>query len=613
MDGRRRGTGGGAAVRPDLATIFGARQRKPRQAVSKSLHAKTTRPDEPSCSPTTVANVPAEECHRLVASAANPVVPQSCRQTEAISKRKMPSYDDRLAKGRKTSSMEDVHDVDDILLARAQWHANPDSPDITQRNQPVISSMTSSAVISVDSGGITSALVDDQGPVCDSKVSQTFENPLPRRLVRSSRAAALMNAAASKKVEESQSQRRLTDFNSVIKPKPSDKADSVVATHDSLLCEKKVSSAKSGEDVWITARRLVSTSLPLPTRLMSLEKIFSALETTMRVYKARHRQSVTFPELIAGVQGITQMTFTKSLLAQIVYLFPNGYSLHNKVVKNRESGRNENFLAVSLVELPGIEGINQFQRNKERADLFSELLKQFLFAFYVSWIKSAHPELLADVEACGISKTKSWHPGFPIDRCPPVPRCTLPAPAMSATSYELARLVGGGSAAREASDVVENQAKALPDCNIHELDVPDSLKDVPISLIQKIRLREAANNAMVKQHGNRKDIQNSLDLHSLPDLLMLVHGIFSSLGRPSMFFSALITQLKFKLKDRFVSEASILNRTNLLLELLPKFCQKVVDGRVEAFRVDATLNLGDLRRQLRSEIQKRTLNTETPI
>ncbi|SPQ98572.1 CDT1 Geminin-binding domain-containing protein [Plasmodiophora brassicae] len=346
----------------------------------------------------------------------------------------------------------------------------------------------------------------------------------------------------------------------------------------------------------LDAKRLLTPGLHLPVRLEELLTAFNAVETTVKFHQTRRRQSVTFPELATGVQSITKRTFTRSILAQIVYLFPDGFKLHIKSCKDPDTGRTEHLLAVMGTALPGSGDRNDFENMKHRSSKFESRLRDTTYSWYCKWMAKAHPgeavPPLKDLE--------SWRPDFPIDSCPPVARCVLPVPTNAApSSSDLARAVGGGPAERDANAAVTHAANDGDHESIKSEDVPDQLKGAPLGLIQKIRMKEAAAKQRQAEVGTEKQIASASDISALPALAMLIYGMFSTIGRRSMAYREVVEKLHFKLQYQFVSEASLEARLRLLLEHAPEFCQRVQDGRADAFVVDMTRDICKVRDQLR--------------
>ncbi|XP_055531823.1 DNA replication factor Cdt1 isoform X2 [Wyeomyia smithii] len=306
--------------------------------------------------------------------------------------------------------------------------------------------------------------------------------------------------------------------------------------------------------------------LQLPYKYRCLAELFNRIDTVCAMFYNRKEQ-ITFKKLKPAVQRMARKNLYESHLAQIKTLFPDAFNLSLELTKNYGSvTKHETYQLVikpNIKEKPCTTNKNDEDANvirnaqnqsmnpqaiTERSQKFSRLL--------LSKVMDAHQKFLLSLDPpmhIAREKLTCWHPQFDLESCPDIEQAALPQPP-NVERFSSAKDVL--SAARnlfncsttmeralqrveekkrqnavEQSSQLTNKTNIAPPVSTAETKSKpehiyhDGLKNVPKSLLEKIRAKQAAK--ALDQMTRRPSIeQQAIKYGRLPELARHLRNVF---------------------------------------------------------------------------------------
>lgn len=316
--------------------------------------------------------------------------------------------------------------------------------------------------------------------------------------------------------------------------------------------------------------------------------MFRAVDTTCSMLHNR-KETVTFVKLKPSAQEMLKRNITEKHLAQIKHLSPNMYTFTREKLRNfgTTSKRDEYDLVITPVLVNGTTGSPTDSMN---SNVVLERRRSF-FNMLIEKVKDHHEEFLSTLDPpMNVSRNnlKSWHPQFDLERIPDVECSDLP-PNPDIEKYSTAQDVL--SKARElftnnpriekalrkvaeakANEKLKNEsgegsqtAKPLTLVEAMSEDITfinPALKNVPESLLQKVRARQAEK-ALQTMTRTLMQSENILLHQRLPELARIVRNLFVTEKKCVLPLETVLS----KLDNSFASKLSCTDLTNLLKSL----------------------------------------------
>jgi len=257
----------------------------------------------------------------------------------------------------------------------------------------------------------------------------------------------------------------------------------------------------------------LSPSLVLPLKYKKLKKQFSSLDTVLRFLFNRGQRGC-WHKVQECVKSFTQSNFTKDDLGRIKYVFPSAFRYSLGKIEFVENGRmikDDNHLLIESNFDANDESICVINGQKQiDCGFSSRRLKEFhlnliniLNGHHQIFLSEKYPNLLIDE-----SKLMKWHSGFDINNVPEIPISSLPAPSKndkitSARSIleqiksrqdemlekKLKKFQNKKEVKKQVEDaIIEKPPEEKPEPK----PVPKKYKNIPASLLEKVRKKEQA-------------------------------------------------------------------------------------------------------------------------
>ncbi|EDS33520.1 DNA replication factor Cdt1 [Culex quinquefasciatus] len=296
-------------------------------------------------------------------------------------------------------------------------------------------------------------------------------------------------------------------------------------------------------------------ALQLPYKYRCLGELFKCIDTVCAMFHNRKEQ-ITFRKLKPAVQRMARKNFYESHLAQINTLFPDAFLLSQEMTKNYGSAtKHETY---QLVIKPNVEekaakpvdDDSNVIRNAQNTSMNPQILIERCQKFnrlLLAKAKDAHEKFLLALDPpMRIAKEKltRWHPEFDLESCPDIAQTPLPLPpnverfSSAKDVLSTARnLFNCGTAMERALDRLEEKkrqestvtsdATPTPTEPPTKTDDPvqSALKNVPKSLLEKIRAKQAAKalDQMTRRPSQEKE---AITYGRLPEIARHLRNVF---------------------------------------------------------------------------------------
>lgn len=294
-------------------------------------------------------------------------------------------------------------------------------------------------------------------------------------------------------------------------------------------------------------------ALQLPYKYRCLGELFKCIDTVCAMFYNRKEQ-ITFRKLKPAVQRMARKNFYESHLAQINTLFPDAFLLSQEFTKNYGSAtKHETY---QLVIKPNVEEramkpmdddanvIRNAQNTSMNPQVLIERFQKFN-RMLLAMAKDAHEKFLLGLDPpMRIPKEKltRWHPEFDLESCPDIAQTPLPQPpnierfSSAKDVLSTARnLFNCGTAMERALDRLEEKKRQDSGTNSDAPNpteplrtddpVQSALKNVPKSLLEKIRAKQAAK-ALDQMTRRPSQEQEAIKYGRLPEIARHLRNVF---------------------------------------------------------------------------------------
>ncbi|XP_014662178.1 PREDICTED: DNA replication factor Cdt1-like [Priapulus caudatus] len=337
----------------------------------------------------------------------------------------------------------------------------------------------------------------------------------------------------------------------------------------------------------------VPPTLSLPYQYKVLSEMFRSMDTVVGMLYNR-LETITFNRVKAAVQEMCRRTFEKKNLAQIKSVHPSAYVFRQE--KGLKCYDNKTHSSAFQLTLEPV--VNDDQGTKdggqkiphlsasallERKTTFHRNLIAIVKQHHKEWLeKQARPMTVPD------DKLVRWHPKFPLDEVPDVEESELPeVPVVQSYTTAAAVLDKARGIVSERSEkalekvVVEQEAakKNPPNldddkkaeravgCQPKVPPMSSQLKGVPLSLLEKIRAKEASK---LQQTMTQPDSDNKKTamMARLPDLTRILRTYFVTEKKTVVAMDPAVLNLSHSYRT-VLSTGEVEAHINLLAELVP--------------------------------------------
>lgn len=303
------------------------------------------------------------------------------------------------------------------------------------------------------------------------------------------------------------------------------------------------------------------SSLLLPYKYRCLEELFKCIDTVCAMYHNRKEQ-ITFKKLKPAVQRMARKNLYETHLSQIKTIFPDAFIFSQELTKNYGSAtKHETY---QLVIKPNVDEtkkstkpvdedaniIRNAQNHTMNPQVMTERYQKFN-RLLLAKTKEAHEKFLLSLDPpMKIAKEKlvRWHPEFDLESCPDVEQAELPQPpnverfSSAKDVLSTARnLFNCGTPMERALERLEARKclneeqtpsllpKTTADINGVEKTTEDpiqtALKNVPKSLLEKIRAKQAAK-ALDQMTRRPSEEKETLKYSRLPEIARHLRNVF---------------------------------------------------------------------------------------
>lgn len=298
-------------------------------------------------------------------------------------------------------------------------------------------------------------------------------------------------------------------------------------------------------------------TLQLPYKHRVLLEIFKAVDTVGAMYFNR-KEKITFKKLKPAVQRMLRKNFYEKHLAQIVKLFPTAFNLHQEKMRNFGSTSKTDYYQLVIIPNTLYNETKPTDSTLKYCSMSPQMLierAQKFQNFLLEKVHDEHEKFLATLETpMNVTRRvlKRWHPEFDLEACPEIEEGALPqAPHVEkyssaqdvlsaarnlfncSTPMEraLERLEAKKTEQRLNEKNQEMNVKTEPSATpqtptIEKSNKTDALlKGVPKSILEKIRLKQAAKalDTMMRNPVHEKEIAI---YKRLPDLARHVRNVY---------------------------------------------------------------------------------------
>ncbi|XP_065212952.1 DNA replication factor Cdt1 [Planococcus citri] len=281
-------------------------------------------------------------------------------------------------------------------------------------------------------------------------------------------------------------------------------------------------------------------ALILPHKYLVLKEVFRSVDIITKI-KTDRGEMITFDKLKRDVQKMLSRNFEESRLGQIKAVYPESYEFSRERVKVACSTEERyqlviNRLSHTVKKDDDSEPIEL--TNSERLKIFHERLLIKTKTYHQEFLSKLDPPIVVESD-----KLKQWHAEFELDNVPDVVPEPLPQPPVQyevftaksvlARAHDLTSVNKRMERAVSAVAAEENKETKVsepstPSTPTSTADIPrlkKALKNVPKSLLEKIRAKQAAKAAetMTQTPAEAKE---AIMLSRLPELARIMRNVF---------------------------------------------------------------------------------------
>ncbi|XP_055603634.1 DNA replication factor Cdt1 isoform X2 [Uranotaenia lowii] len=304
-------------------------------------------------------------------------------------------------------------------------------------------------------------------------------------------------------------------------------------------------------------------ALQLPYKYRCLAELFKCIDTVCAMFYNRKEQ-ITFKKLKPAVQRMARKNLYESHLAQIKNLFPEAFTFSQDLTKNY--GSVTKYDTYQLVIKPNVEEKTNVKTIDEETNVIRNAQNQAMNPqvmilriqkfnrILLERAKDAHDKFLRNLDPPMIiakNKLTRWHPEFDLESCPDVEQTPLPIPpnverfstakdVLSTarnlfncnTPMERALERLEQKKRQENAETVTSQttapattAEIIPPAPKQADPFQSALKNVPQSLLEKIRAKQAAK-ALDQMTRRPSQEQEAIKYGRLPEIARHLRNVF---------------------------------------------------------------------------------------
>ncbi|XP_076056063.1 chromatin licensing and DNA replication factor double parked [Oratosquilla oratoria] len=379
-----------------------------------------------------------------------------------------------------------------------------------------------------------------------------------------------------------------------------------------------------------------SGTLLLPYKYKFINEVFRAVDTVASLMHNRH-EVITYSKLKPAVQEMMKRAFSEKYLGQIKSVFPMAYIFKQERKKNlgghgsRQEGEDHQLtVAVNMKYKKSPAGCNlmeklddgflgslpKFEYRKmdsvvivERRNIFHNALIEILKQHHKEFLESLDPPIIDSLD-----NIRRWHPDFPLEDVPDVEVSDLPQPP-NIEKFNTARLV-----LDKAKDMIsanpkleravkEAAEKSMPKTQEEEVAVTappnlnTALKGVSLSLLEKIRAREAAKATREMTRSNTETREIEI-LSRLPEIARIIRNIFVTEKKAALPWEMVAAKISSS-SSSMLAPSEVDKHLHMLIKEVPGWCtqHKVRAGLF--LKIDKTQELSSVITKLESIIRER--------
>ncbi|XP_019557937.3 DNA replication factor Cdt1 isoform X2 [Aedes albopictus] len=304
-------------------------------------------------------------------------------------------------------------------------------------------------------------------------------------------------------------------------------------------------------------------SLQLPYKYRSLVELFKCIDTVCAMFYNRKEQ-ITFKKLKPAVQRMARKNLYETHLAQIKTLFPDAFEFKQELTKNYGSATKNEYYQLIIKpnveekEPVKIEDEDNIIRNAQNQSMNPQIMIERYQKFnriLLAKAKEAHEQFLLQLDPPVViekHKLTRWHPDFNLENCPDIELGDIPQPP-NVERFSSAKdvlctarnLFNCGTAMEKALERLEEKKRlnatdnpanrpststvssSQEDPAKKKTDNPfqSALKNVPQSLLEKIRAKQAAKalDQMTRRPSQEKE---AIQYSRLPEIARHLRNVF---------------------------------------------------------------------------------------
>ncbi|KAF6737426.1 DNA replication factor Cdt1 [Oryzias melastigma] len=387
-----------------------------------------------------------------------------------------------------------------------------------------------------------------------------------------------------------------------------------------LVC----SSERPAYQRYHTLARDIPPGLVLPLHFRLLAEMFRSMDTVVAMLYNRS-ETATFAKIQQGVQDMTHRRFEQNHVGQIRTVFPEAYTLkQEKNIPTFTSGAKKGQYQLT------VEPIIVSDQNQARPVLSASRLLERRRVFHqnlISLVKQHHQEFLSSLVppvSVPDDKLTRWHPRFNVDLVPAVPASLLPQPPHRetlSTAQEVldrARLLINPKMEKALTSAAQRvQLRTAPSSETSGVQkvaepaapaglVPESLKGVSQSLLDRIRAKEAQKLQAVMTRDPAQE-ERLLMMSRLLELARILRSVFVAEKKASLTMEAACSRMAASYSSALTA-GEMEKHVHLLAELAAGWLtlhpiRKDVYLKLDR-KVELSVVLDKLGRRLREEEQK---------
>ena len=359
----------------------------------------------------------------------------------------------------------------------------------------------------------------------------------------------------------------------------------------------------------------VDTQLPLSYTQSILLDHFRCIDVVISMLD-RRKENCTFEKLQRSVTTMSGKQMNLKTLSQIIYLYPNAFSLSYQPIRTSIQSPRRGQLELVIIANNDVHSESPIRKNIANSQPLSnqELLtrkKQF-HSYIIDYVKGYHVEYLEQLNPPIIIPTdkivKRWHPNFNLDTVPIIPDGNMPLKPQRNTPQTAKQILASSQEllptrfTRVMLKFTEDNTSLDPisdTTTTNNCNNTNELKGVSKNLIERIRIREQEK---AKLNMIRDDISlHKLDmLERLPEMCSIVRNMYLAQQRGTLPWADVLHKLKdshhSKMEQKFMEE-----HLTLLLEVLPDWISLVNLKGAKFLKVKRNTPLNSLLSHLQCE------------